>query len=325
MEDVRDAPVLRGEAKRRLAVVGRDLVADGVVHLRLAAQDGGALPRWEPGAHVAICVGPGLVKHYSLCGDPDERDRYEIAVLREPEGQGGSIYLHDQVTVGNVLEVSDPRNHFAMVNSPNYLFIAGGIGVTPLLPMVQAAEALGADWRLVYGGRTRSSMAFLDRLERYSSRVTVWPADEEGLIDLAAVLGDITAPTYVYCCGPLPLLRAVEKACGNRNDLKMHFELFTPPDAANGGGDTAFEVELVQSGLTVPVAKGGTILEAVEAAGVDILSSCRNGMCGTCETAIIEGVPDHRDCFLSEDERAAGATMMICVSRALSSRLILDL
>jgi ferredoxin-NADP reductase len=220
--------------------------------------------------------------------------------------------------------VRGPRNNFPLLPAPRYLFVAGGIGITPILPMIGAADAAGADWRLLYGGRTRSSMAFREQLAAYGDRVAIRPQDETGLLDLAGFLGDRTPDTLVYCCGPEPLLAAAERHCADPGTLRV--ERFRPTEpAAEAGEGTAFEVVLARSGRTLSVPPGTSILEVVEAAGVQVLSSCREGTCGTCETDLLEGEAEHRDVLLTPDERAANESMMICVSRARCPRLVLDL
>ncbi|MDT7705745.1 MAG: hypothetical protein QOG20_1352 [Pseudonocardiales bacterium] len=297
------------------AVVGdRHEAADGVVVLTLR----GDLPPWEPGAHVDL-VTPEGPRQYSLCGDPADEGVWRIGVLREPDGRGGSAFVHDELLPGTTVRVRGPRNHFPLLPSPSYLFIAGGIGITPLLPMIDAA---GADWRLVYGGRTRTSMAFLDALQP-DPRVTVAPQDETGLLDLDALLGEPRADTLVYCCGPEPLLAAVEERCASWPAGSLRVERFAPKPVA--GASTSFEVELTQSGVTLTVPADRSILDVVEEAGVTVLSSCSEGTCGTCETAVLDGEIDHRDSVLTTDEQSEGDCMMICVSRASCARLVLDL
>jgi ferredoxin-NADP reductase len=297
------------------AVVGdRHEAADGVVVLTLR----GDLPPWEPGAHVDL-VTPEGPRQYSLCGDPADEGVWRIGVLREPDGRGGSAFVHDELLPGATVRVRGPRNHFPLLPSPSYLFIAGGIGITPLLPMIDAA---GADWRLVYGGRTRTSMAFLDALQP-DPRVTVAPQDETGLLDLDALLGEPRADTLVYCCGPEPLLAAVEERCASWPAGSLRVERFGPKPVA--GASTSFEVELTQSGVTLTVPADRSILDVVEEAGVTVLSSCSEGTCGTCETAVLDGEIDHRDSVLTTDEQSEGDCMMICVSRASCARLVLDL
>ncbi|MER6976977.1 ferredoxin reductase, partial [Streptomyces carpinensis] len=197
-----------------LEVRSKDVVADGVVSLTLAHADGTRLPDWTPGSHIDLVLPNGATRQYSLCGDRWDPYSYRVAVLREPAGRGGSAYVHDTLTPGARVGVGGPRNHFPLAPADRYLFIAGGIGVTPLLPMIRQAELMGADWQLLYGGRTRTSMAFRDELTAaHGDRVTVAPQDECGLLDLGAWLSEPAAGTKVYCCGPGPLLAAVEDAC----------------------------------------------------------------------------------------------------------------
>ncbi|GAA4707315.1 PDR/VanB family oxidoreductase [Pseudonocardia yuanmonensis] len=316
----------RIEPELDLVLEKKETLADGVVQLTLRDPAGGDLPAWEPGAHVDLVLTGELTRQYSLCGDPAERSVLQVAVLREPAGRGGSAHVHDVLAEGDTVRVRGPRNHFALVEAPRYLFLAGGIGITPILPMIAAAEAAGAEWRLVYGGRTRASMAFRDRLEqRYPDRVEVRPQDETGLLDLAALLGEPAAGTAVYCCGPEPLLAAVEERCAVWPAGSLHLERFAPKAGADDGPREAFEVELAQTGTILTVPAERSILDVVEEAGVGILSSCREGTCGTCETGVLEGVPDHRDSVLTADEQAQNDAMMICVSRSCSARLVLDL
>ena len=190
------------EAEFDMVVVKRDDVAEDVVAFTLQEAHDGALPPWEPGAHIDLLV-PGVgPRQYSLCGDPSDRRLWRVGVLNEPDGRGGSHHLYENLTDGSTIRVRGPRNHFRLLPAEDYLFIAGGIGITPILPMVAAAERAGANWRLVYGGRRLSSMGFLDELASYGDRVTVSPQDEKGLIDVVGVLGSASAGTQVYCCGP---------------------------------------------------------------------------------------------------------------------------
>ncbi|MET9012621.1 PDR/VanB family oxidoreductase [Streptomyces olivaceoviridis] len=304
-----------------LVVDRREPAAEGVLALTLRHPLGEELPAWEPGAHVDVLLGPGLERQYSLCGDPADRRLWRIAVLREADGRGGSAYVHERVREGDKVRVRGPRNHFPLHPSPRYRFIAGGIGITPVLPMLAAAEAAGAEWTLLYGGRTRRSMAFTAELERYGDRVTLAPQDETGLLDLAPVLDGLPDGTLVYCCGPGPLLDAVEERCPAG---AVRVERFRPTERPSGD-DGAFEVVLERSGRTLTVPPRVSILDTVRAAGVEVLYSCTEGTCGTCETDVLEGTPEHRDSVLTDEERESGETMMICVSRCRGGRLVLDL
>lgn len=307
-------------------VVVRDVesIADDCIALVLERPGGGELPSWEPGAHIDLVMGGGLTRQYSLCGDPADTASWRIGVLREPNSRGGSIYLHDRVQAGSELIAQGPRNHFPLVCSSRYLFVAGGIGITPILTMVRAAEAAGSDWRLLYGGRRRESMAFVGELEKYGDRVLVRPEDEYGLLDLADFLDGAGSDTAVYCCGPEPLIAAMEQACESAS-LPLHVERFAPKPVVSTVVNEEFEVVCEASGITVTVPADSTIIAEVRKAGVEVLSSCSEGTCGTCETDIIEGVPDHRDSVLTPEDRKAGESMMICVSRCIGKRLVLDL
>jgi ferredoxin-NADP reductase len=313
------------EFEADVVVENRTEGADGVITLTLREVSDHPLPPWEPGAHIDLLLGDGLSRQYSLCGDPADHHRWRVGVLREPASRGGSSYVHDRLHAGSRLRVRGPRNHFRLLASPRYLFIAGGIGVTPLLPMVAAAERAGAHWQLVYGGRSRSSMAFTDDLAAYGHKVSLRPQDEYGLLDLDSLLGTPSAGTLVYCCGPEPLLAAVEQRCASWPSGALRVERFSPKPLDEDLVDRAFEVVLERSELTLTVPADRSVLEVVEEAGVGVLSSCSEGTCGTCETAVLDGIPEHRDSVLTDEERAVNDCMMICVSRACGDRLVLDL
>jgi ferredoxin-NADP reductase len=306
----------------RLLLDRKEPIADGVVLLTLRRPDGRPLPAWTPGAHIDLVL-DGLVRQYSLCGDPRDESVMQVAVLREPSGRGGSRHVHDVLVAGQGIEVAGPRNHFPLVQAKRYLFVAGGIGITPIRPMVAEVAAAGRDWRLVYGGPTRSSMAFREELAgRHPGNVEIRPRDEVGLLDVPALLAGLDDDTAVYCCGPESLLAAVER---HHTAGALHVERFAPRAASSDGANQEFEVELSQSGTVLRVPADRSILEIVEQSGVSVLSSCREGTCGTCETAVLSGTPDHRDSVLTDEEQAANDTMMICVSRSRSPRLVLDL
>ncbi len=320
-----DQQATRSEALLELTVVARTTEADDVISLRLANKIGTKLPRWEPGAHIDLILDGGLTRQYSLTG-PVDADWWQIAVLREQHGRGGSQQIFDTIHEGSTVIARGPRNHFTLEAAASYVFIAGGIGITPIRPMLDAADAAGSDWRLLYGGRSATSMAFVRELtSRYGDRVTVCPQDRDGLLDLSGFLSPVRSNTFVYCCGPEPLLRAVQDECASKAACTVRVERFTPAELPDTTDDSAFEVELAQTGSTINVAPGVSILTAAEEAGAFVTSSCEEGTCGSCETVVLAGVPEHRDSVLNDTQRATGTSMMICVSRAVSRRLVLDL
>jgi ferredoxin-NADP reductase len=308
-----------------LSVVAKVHEADDVVSLTLARPDRRRLPDWTPGAHIDVVLPSGITRQYSLCGNRFDAHTYRVGVLRERDGRGGSAFVHDVLAPGDVVGVGGPRNNFPLVPSTSYLFVAGGIGITPLLPMIHQADLLDVEWRMLYGGRSLRSMAFLHELAAYGDRVQVVPQDEHGLLDLATFLGDPRPGVKVYCCGPAPLLAAMEAICAAWPPYTLHLERFVAQEQAAPARSGPFAVELARSGVVVDVQPGESVLDAVRTAGVEVLSSCRQGICGTCETTVLAGRPDHRDSILADHERAAGDCMFPCVSRSCDHRLVLDL
>ncbi|GAA2650147.1 PDR/VanB family oxidoreductase [Streptomyces lunalinharesii] len=328
----------------RLRVAERTEVADGVVALRL---EGERLPAWEPGAHLDLVLPSGAVRQYSLCGEPADAVRadggsYTLAVRLIGDGRGGSREVHEALRAGTTVEVRGPRNRFPLEDRPAYLFVAGGIGITPILPMVRRAEAAGVPWRLLYAGRSRASMPFLAEVEKLAgggagaagaggARLTVVAEDVDGRPDLAAALADAPPHTAVYCCGPEPLMDAVADLLpAGPAGPTLHTERFAPAAGAAGGAngaadDEAFEVELRRTGRTVTVPAGTSVLRAIrEQALPDLAYSCEEGFCGTCQQRVLAGEVDHRDALLTDAER--DDSLLICVSRARrGSPLVLDL
>ncbi|MFJ8136126.1 PDR/VanB family oxidoreductase [Streptomyces sp. NPDC096013] len=298
----------------RLRVAARETVAEGVVQLRLEGTD---LPRWEPGAHIDLVLPSGLVRQYSLCGDPADTSSYTVAARLVADGRGGSREVHEQVWEGTEVEVRGPRNRFPLIEAPSYVFVVGGIGITPVLPMLRALPE-GADWRLLYAGRTVNSMPFLEELAEFGAgRVTVVSGRRP---ELDALLAELPEGAVVYCCGPEGLMAA---AAERVPDVRL--ERFAPrAQLGDGtGGDTAFEVELRRSGRTLTVAADSTVLAAVRAELPDTLYSCEQGFCGTCQQRVVEGDVEHRDELLTDTERED--SMLICVSRARGGRIVLDM
>lgn len=300
----------------RLLLTAHEMIADGVVQLRL---EGGDLPPWEPGAHLDLVLPSGLVRQYSLCGDPEDTSSYTVATRLVEDGRGGSREVHEQLAEGMELEVRGPRNRFPLVEAPRYVFVAGGIGITPILPMLRTLPD-GTEWRLLYGGRTRQSMPFLEEVRKLAGdRLTVVAEDEDGRPDLDALLTGLPRGTAVYCCGPQGLMAAVEERLPEGAGL--HLERFAPhTDAA---GDAEFEVELRRSGRTLTVPADSTVLAAVRRELPGTAYSCEQGFCGTCQQRVLAGEIDHRDELLTDEERVD--SMLICVSRARSDRLVLDM
>ncbi|MHC0430910.1 PDR/VanB family oxidoreductase [Streptomyces sp. O3] len=313
----------------RMRVTDRADIADGVVRIRLAGADpaGRELPDWTPGAHLDLVLPSGAVRQYSLCGDPADTGSYTVATRLIPEadgGRGGSREVHEVLREGVEVQVRGPRNRFPLVSSHAYVFVAGGIGITPILPMLRAAAASGAEWRLLYGGRTRSSMPFLAeiaRLDGAADRVTAVPEDEAGLPDLGALFASAPQAAAVYCCGPGGLMDAVAAALPA--GCALHLERFTPAAPAADVGNEAFDVELRRSGRKVTVAADETVLAAVRRELPDTPYSCQQGFCGTCQQRVLSGEVDHRDELLTDAERTD--SMLICVSRARREGLVLDL
>ena len=291
------------------------------------------LPAFSAGAHIEVHLetpqGP-LVRHYSLLNDPRETHRYCLGIHQDAQSRGGSQHVHTQLRVGQVLRIGLPRNHFPLEESaPHQVFIAGGIGITPMLSMVARAQALGTPWTLYYAARTRAHAGFLDRLERAASQAggqLVLNFDQEPggqLLDLNAIVAALPEGAHVYCCGPAPMLQAYKAATAHLPAARVHHEAFAAQDApANEGG---FTVELARSQKRVQVPPGKTILDCLIEIHAEPVFSCREGVCGTCEVKVIEGTPDHRDMVLTDSERAANNRMMVCCSGAKSPTLVLDL
>ncbi|MEV7694635.1 PDR/VanB family oxidoreductase [Microbacterium sp. NPDC089189] len=310
-----------------LQVASRVDEADGIAGLVLVDPQGQSLPEWTPGAHIDVHIDrPGegaLVRQYSLCGDPADRSAYRIAVLREDAGGGGSRHLHERVRPGQLVRVSEPRSLFPFAVRERMVFVAGGIGITPILPMVAAAEAAGIDWTLHYAGREPGAMAFGAHLAAFGDRVRVYVSAQGQRMALPQIIGD-AAGAAVFACGPSRLLDELETVCTDAG-VDLVVERFANDNVLTSESDHAFEVELSLTGGTLTVQPGESILDKVVAAGIPAPSSCRGGTCGTCETFVVEGEPDHRDAVLNAKEREESEVMMICVSRCKGARLVLEL
>jgi ferredoxin-NADP reductase len=313
-----------------LRVRRRAEIAVNALLLELASAPGEALPEWPPGAHLDIHLPSGLTRQYSLCGAREDRSTYVVVVLREPHGRGGSEEIYRELGVGTEFISSTPRDHFRLVDAPEYVLIAGGIGITPIKAMVDELRARGARWHLHYGGRRREHMAFLDELvDLGGDNVSIVPQDVDGLLDVPAIIGNVSPEAAIYCCGPAPLLDAVLTACEEAGaSERLHFERFVAPTDGAGcvtDGDTAFEVELRSSGVTLQVPADKTLLEVVQSVRPDIPFSCTEGYCGSCESVVLDGEPDHRGSLMTPEEHDEEGTMLICVGRSKSQRLVLDI
>ncbi|WJM95808.1 2Fe-2S iron-sulfur cluster-binding protein [Pseudomonas defluvii] len=313
-------------------VLKKTILSDRVVGLTLGLLDGAEFPVWEPGAHIELELpvsrAEPLYRQYSLCGQRANTREWKVAVLKDEASRGGSAYIHEVLQEGDVLPVSIPRNHFPFNADKKCFFIAGGIGITPIVPMIQAAAAAGQDWRLLYLARNDNDFIFLDELQRLDdSRIQIHASDQDGMFDLQLVLQTLDKHTVVYSCGPQGLLNILEKYQQEQIGIgwQLVLERFSVETNASMLTGNSFIVTLHRSGKSITVAGNETILAALKREGMRVKCSCQNGTCGTCETVVISGQPEHRDFVLSEEERQLSETMMICVSRALSDELVLDL
>jgi ferredoxin-NADP reductase len=316
--------------------------AEGLIEVRLtdirfAAQDtnlyefrrsdGAPLPAYEPGAHVDLHLPNGMVRQYSLIVPQARPESYVFGIKRDAASRGGSRYIHDELHVGAKLDISPPRNNFALVEDADHvILIAGGIGITPIWCMVQRLAALGRSWKLYYSARSRADMAFLAALDRYEAKHRHLHFDDEAggkFLDLGAIVGEAAKDAHLYCCGPDPMLKAFEAATKDWPRAQVHVEYFTPKaEPATTGG---FWVELARSKEEYFIPPGKTILQVLYDAGVDVDYSCELGICGACETRVISGIPEHRDSVLSEEDQASNTKVMICCAGCKSERLVLDM
>ncbi|QNG20500.1 oxidoreductase [Rhodococcus triatomae] len=320
------APTGPGTDSLEVVVIERRTVAHDVVELTLARPDRSVLPPWAPGAHLDLVLAEDLVRQYSLCGTPEERSTFMIAVRREAPGRGGSARVHDDLRVGARVRVRPPRNHFPLVRAAGYVLVAGGIGITPMLALARAAAASGRSWQLHYCGRGADRMPYAgDLVAAWPGQITLHDSVTEGRWDPRTALSGLERGTAVYCCGPTGLLSAVEEAVAPLPAVDVFTERFVPPAPDTAATARPFEVHLATSGRTLSVPTDRSILDVVEEADLLAASSCREGICGTCEVEVVSGEIEHRDAVLTPEERAEGETMMICVSRACGPRLVLDL
>jgi ferredoxin-NADP reductase len=308
-----------------VTVLTRDTSTEGVVVFTLGPRGDEPLPDWRPGAHVDVLLPSGLVRQYSLSGEAGS-DTWRLAVLREPDARGGSLWMCDSLHEGQTVRLAGPRNHFGFEPEAGVpvILLAAGIGVTPIVPMAAAARAAGADYSLHYSGH-EGRMAFLDELAAgHGDRLVTHVSEQDTRLELDALFAAAEPGTRVYCCGPARFIDAAEEAAAAAG-LDFHTERFEAETLTPPVWPEPFEVELAMSGITVTVPPDRSILDVVEEEGVFVLSSCHEGTCGTCETPVIEGELDHRDSILTPQERARGDVMFICVSRAACPRIVLDL
>jgi cytochrome P450/ferredoxin-NADP reductase len=306
-----------------------DRSADGIARLRLVSVDGRALPRWTPGSHIDVeCGDTGISRQYSLCGDPAESHVFEIAILKEAGSRGGSSWIHANVKPGDRLRVRGPRNHFRLdEQAKRIVFIAGGIGITPISAMARRAKELGIDYQLHYSGRRRGSMALLDQLQAvHGDRLHLYPDDEGKRNNFSALLAVPEEDTQIYACGPAAMLSALEDCCAAWVQDALKTERFeTSTSSLDPSKERAFEVELKDSGVTVMVGSNQTLLNALRSVNIDVQSDCEEGLCGSCEVRVLAGNVDHRDVVLTRSERDANTRMMACCSRAKEGKLVLEL
>ncbi len=316
----------------RVPVVVQDIriEAEGVLSFHLVDPEGRDLPAFTAGAHVDVEMPGGLTRQYSLCNDPGERNRYVIAVLREADGRGGSAWMHTAVRRGDRLMIGAPRNNFPLVETArSHILIAGGIGVTPMLAMARRLRTIGADWRLHYCSRRVETTAFHAELSAppFQDAVTFHHdgGDPRNGIDLEAALRDAAPGTHLYCCGPASLMAAVRAAAAAFPADAVHFEAFKAEPPPAGTADRPFSVRLARRGITLTVPENRSTLSVLRENGVDVPTSCEEGVCGTCAVTVLDGEVDHRDQVLSDAERSTGRLMLVCVSRARGGAVALDL
>ncbi len=315
----------------QVRVARKAVEAQDIVTLELVATDGKALPAFSAGSHVDVSLPNGLTRQYSLCNDPQETHRYQIGVLRDAASRGGSTAVHDAVQEGDVLTISAPRNHFALAHdAKKHLLLAGGIGVTPILCMAERLAITGADFQMHYATRAPERTAFRQRItaSAYADRVHFHYDSGEAAqkLDLVTLLKSPEAGTHLYVCGPRGFMDAVLGTARAQGwpEARLHYEFFGA-EVAKSDSDAGFEIKLASSGRIIMVSKDQTVTQALAAAGVEVMVSCEQGVCGTCLTRVLEGVPDHKDSYLMPDEQAANDQFTPCCSRSKTPRLVLDL
>lgn len=305
--------------------------AQDICALELMAQPGQSLPAFSAGSHIDVQLPGGFTRSYSLCNDPLEEHRYVIGVLRDPASRGGSVAVHDLIKTGQTLQISAPKNHFALQHdATRHLLLAGGIGITPLLCMAERLAKIGADFELHYCTRNRHKTAFLDHINESAFASCAHMHFDDGASDqklnLAGLLAAPTPGQHLYVCGPKGFMDAVlgSARANGWPEAQLHYEFFAA-EVVHSADEASFEVQLASTGAVIPVAGGQTVLQALSAAGVDVPFACEQGVCGTCLTRVLQGVPDHKDSYLTPEEQAANDQFLPCCSRAKTARLVLDL
>lgn len=316
------APAALTTLRARLTAIR--YAAEGIHLYEFRALDGGALPPFTAGAHIDLHLPNGLVRQYSLCNPQQDTHCYVVGIKRDPASRGGSTWIHEQLKAGTVLQLGSPRNHFVLHEEARHtVLIAGGIGVTPIACMAQRLRVLGASFEVHYSVRKRDEAAFLDVLSGANLHLHVDGENANRPMDLAGIVSQVPHDAHLYCCGPGPMLDAFEAACAGRPSSHVHLERFSAaaPVAADGG----FTVQLARTGRSIRIAQGCTILDTLREEGVSVQASCEQGICGSCETRVLSGRPDHRDSLLSDEEKAANKVMMVCCSGSKDDVLVLDL
>ncbi len=315
----------------KVRVRSKCVEASSICSFELVRTDGGVLPGFSAGSHIDVHLPDGIIRQYSLCNEPSEQHRYVIAVLEDAASRGGSKAMHELVHEGSELVISTPRNHFQLAHPPQKsLLLAGGIGITPVLCMAERLSALGESFELHYGARSEAAMAFRERIAGSAFAQHAHFHFDDGApaqkFDLGALLGNPGADTHLYVCGPKGFMDAVLNTARSAGwpEARLHYEFFSAA-VTRSDADGNFEVKLASSGKCITVHKDKTVVQALAAAGVDVLVSCEQGVCGTCLTRVLEGECDHRDMYLTEEEQAKNDQFTPCVSRARSPVLVLDL
>ncbi|WOE32571.1 MULTISPECIES: PDR/VanB family oxidoreductase [unclassified Acinetobacter] len=314
-----------------LVVTDIQAEAKDIILLELQHPQRQSLPAFTAGSHIEVYLVNGLIRHYSLLNSPTETHRYVIAVALAPQGRGGSQSIHHDLSVGDLVHVSHPRNHFRLHDADQYCFIAGGIGITPILSMIQHCITYQKKWRLFYTVRHKQRAAFYEQLQQWQNANIHFHFNDEHHgqhLEITNIVDSLSATEQIYCCGPTALMQSVQDASAHLSSHRVHFEWFNPVVSLTTDHDIqqeSFTVQLKNSGQNIQVLADQSILEALEQHGFELPFSCRAGICRTCETTVCSGIPEHRDMILTEEEKAANTSMLICVSRAKSAVIELNL